>query len=230
MTGSQVPATTASAAQTMGWAQATSAPTNPGDADADIKQHANDGLFGAVVASARNSAYTEWMTLATATASTPAATPTGNSTGHASATAASSSAVPSSTGAARPRSNPVTNQIWDYIVVGAGAGGIPLADKLSESGKSVLLIERGPPSSGRWGGTMKPDWLVGTNLTRFDVPDLDNQIWVDSAGIACSDIGVMVRSLDSKNRRHFVLTSIIGWMRPWRRHCSQCWTLVASEP
>ena len=41
---------------------------------------------------------------------------------------------------------------WDYIVVGTGAGGIPIADRLSESGKSVLLIERGPPSSHRWGG------------------------------------------------------------------------------
>lgn len=73
-------------------------------------------------------------------------------------------------------------------MVGAGAAGIPLADKLSESGKSVLLIEKGPPSSGRWGGTMKPDWLQGTNLTRFDVPGLCNQIWLDSAGIACTDI------------------------------------------
>ncbi|KAF4249686.1 hypothetical protein CNMCM8057_007410 [Aspergillus fumigatus] len=55
----------------------------------------------------------------------------------------------------------------------------------------VLLIEKGPPSTGRWGGTMKPDWLVGTNLTRFDVPGLCNQIWHDSAGIACDDIDQM---------------------------------------
>jgi cellobiose dehydrogenase (acceptor) len=80
---------------------------------------------------------------------------------------------------------------YDYIVVGAGAAGIPMADKLSESGKSVLLIEKGPPSSGRWGGTMRPDWLSGTNLTRFDVPGLCNEIWVDSAGIACTDTDQM---------------------------------------
>lgn len=86
---------------------------------------------------------------------------------------------------------PAPTGTWDYIVVGAGAAGIPLADKLSESGKSVLLIEKGPPSSGRWGGTMKPDWLQGTNLTRFDVPGLCNQIWADSAGIACTDIDHM---------------------------------------
>jgi len=38
---------------------------------------------------------------------------------------------------------------------------------------------------------MKPEWLVGTNLTRFDVPGLCNQIWVDSAGIACTDTDQM---------------------------------------
>jgi cellobiose dehydrogenase (acceptor) len=38
---------------------------------------------------------------------------------------------------------------------------------------------------------MKPDWLNATNLTRFDVPGLCNQIWVDSAGIACTDIDQM---------------------------------------
>ena len=80
---------------------------------------------------------------------------------------------------------------YDYIVVGAGAGGIPIADKLSEAGKSVLLIEKGPNSSGRYGGTMRPEWLRGTNLTRFDVPGLCNQIWVDSAGIACTDTDQM---------------------------------------
>ena len=38
---------------------------------------------------------------------------------------------------------------------------------------------------------IKPTWLSGTNLTRFDVPGLDNQIWHDSAGIACADITQM---------------------------------------
>jgi cellobiose dehydrogenase (acceptor) len=38
---------------------------------------------------------------------------------------------------------------------------------------------------------MRPEWLRGTNLTRFDVPGLCNQIWVDSAGIACTDTDQM---------------------------------------
>ena len=88
-------------------------------------------------------------------------------------------------------STPAPTATYDYIVVGGGAGGIVAADKLSETGKSVLLIERGPPSSYRWGGRNAPAWLAGSNLTRYDVPGLCNEIWVDSAGIACPDIGTM---------------------------------------
>lgn len=84
-----------------------------------------------------------------------------------------------------------TNKTYDYIVIGSGAGGIPMADRLSEAGHSVLLLEKGPVSTGRWGGTMKPEWLQGTNLTRFDVPGLCNQIWHDSVGVACTDLDQM---------------------------------------
>jgi len=62
-----------------------------------------------------------------------------------------------------------------------------MADRLTEAGKTVLLVEKGPVSTGRWGGTMKPGWLNGTDLTRFDVPGLCNQIWHDSQGVACTD-------------------------------------------
>jgi cellobiose dehydrogenase (acceptor) len=84
-----------------------------------------------------------------------------------------------------------SEQTYDYVVIGSGAGGIPVADRLSEAGHSVLLVEKGPLSSGRWNGTMKPAWLEGTNLTRFDVPGLFNQIWADPTGVACDDLDVM---------------------------------------
>ena len=197
-TGDQIPATTASAAQIVGWAQATTGPTDPSDDGSAIKQHDNSGIMGVNVASARNSAYTNWIKMATATGSaSPTAPPysggggNGTSGSPTASGGVATSAAPSATGAACPASNPAANTTWDYIIVGAGAGGIPLADKLSEDGSSVLLVERGPPSSGRWGGTMKPEWLEGTNLTRFDVPGLDNEIWADSEGIACTDYSVM---------------------------------------
>ncbi|KAL0767311.1 hypothetical protein CaCOL14_010161 [Colletotrichum acutatum] len=82
----------------------------------------------------------------------------------------------------------VPDDTYDYIVVGSGPGGIVAADKLSASGKSVLLIEREPPSSFRWGGRRRGAWLENSNLTRFDVPGLYGQIWQDSAGIKCPDV------------------------------------------
>jgi cellobiose dehydrogenase (acceptor) len=96
-----------------------------------------------------------------------------------------------SAGGPTTQCTPAPATTYDYIVVGAGAGGIPVADKLSQAGHKVLLIEKGPPSTGRWNGTMRPRWLDGTGLTRFDVPGLCNQIWVDSAGIACTDTDQM---------------------------------------
>lgn len=170
----------------MGWAQATAAPANPDEKDSGIRQHAADGIFGMTVASARNTAYTDWTSLAsiaTATATSIDANPTG-----ATPTTPNNASL---TNAACVDGKVSSNKTYDYIIVGAGAGGIPLADRLSESGASVLLIEKGPPSSGRWGGTMKPKWLEGTNLTRFDIPGLDNEVWRNSDGIACSDVGTM---------------------------------------
>ncbi|QRV79035.1 GMC oxidoreductase [Ceratobasidium sp. AG-Ba] len=64
------------------------------------------------------------------------------------------------------------NTLYDYIVVGAGPTGIVVADRLSESGKQVLLIERGGPSTAQTGGTDVPPWANGTQLTRFDIPAL----------------------------------------------------------
>ena len=91
------------------------------------------GLFGAPVESAVNEQYTEWASLATPTTSTGPTTTT--------------TPGPTITGV------PVPTDTFDYIVVGSGAGGMPMADRLSEAGKSVLLIEKGPPSSYRWGGS-----------------------------------------------------------------------------
>ena len=65
-----------------------------------------------------------------------------------------------------------TTETWDAIVVGAGPAGIIVADRLSEAGKKTLLLEQGGKSYGIVGGTEKPSWLSGTNLSRVDVPGL----------------------------------------------------------
>lgn len=68
-----------------------------------------------------------------------------------------------------------TKQEWDAIVVGAGPAGIIVADRLSEAGKKTLLLEDGGKSYGIVGGTDRPEWLSGTNLSRVDVPGLCKQ-------------------------------------------------------
>ncbi|KAI9706878.1 MAG: hypothetical protein M1820_004657 [Bogoriella megaspora] len=164
----------------LGWAQASTNPTPVTASDATIVQHEDFGEYGFAVSSAQQASYSSWVS------SIPTGSPTSAPT-----SGPTSAPTPTSTACAKGSFSTPPTTTYDYIIVGGGAGGIPLADRLSEAGNSVLLIERGPPSSGRWGGTLKPNWLKNTNLTRFDVPGLDNEIWVDSAGIACPDTGEM---------------------------------------
>ncbi|OTB00393.1 cellobiose dehydrogenase protein [Hypoxylon sp. CI-4A] len=167
----------------LGWASSFLAPENPAcPSDITLEFHSNgQSLWNPTLDSnATNPSYTDWVSQATATVTGSCSTATPTTT-----TTTTTAPTATATGV------PVPTGTYDYIVVGGGAGGIPVADKLSEAGSSVLLIEKGPPSSGRWGGTLKPEWLDGTNLTRFDVPGLCNQIWVDSDGISCTDTDQM---------------------------------------
>jgi cellobiose dehydrogenase (acceptor) len=168
---------TSSGLLVLGRAAAKAAPSNPScPAKISFGQHDTFGQFGAPLETIANASYTTWARLATKTVSGDC----GSSN--------PGDPTPDPTSACHPEMN---GQTFDYIIVGAGAGGIPMADRLSEKGHSVLLLEKGPPSLGMWGGNMKPLWLEKTDLTRFDVPGLCNQIWVDSAGIACKDTDQM---------------------------------------
>jgi cellobiose dehydrogenase (acceptor) len=151
--------------------------------DTVLPQHDTFGNYGFTPdESSLRSEYSEWAKLPTKVIK---GTCGGGSTTTSSPTT-SPTAPPEGTGMPIP-----TGAVYDYIVVGSGAGGIPMADKLSEAGKKVLLIEKGPPSTGRYNGKLKPDWLEGTDLTRFDVPGLCNQIWKNSTGVACRDTDQM---------------------------------------
>ncbi|KAI6708036.1 cellobiose dehydrogenase [Diplocarpon mali] len=58
---------------------------------------------------------------------------------------------------------PVSNSTYDYIVVGGGPAGLVSSQRLTETGKTVLLIERGGPSTASSGGTQFVPW--NTNYT-----------------------------------------------------------------
>jgi cellobiose dehydrogenase (acceptor) len=121
-----------------GWAQSYSPPYTPSNAQSGFSQHNNGmGEFKIVVSSATQASYSAWATR-TATATTVTGTTAPTST---------FSSIPVPTGTT-----------YDCVVVGGGAGGIPIADKLSAAGHSVLLIEKGGASSARWGGSEY--WLL----------------------------------------------------------------------
>lgn len=170
----------------LGRASADEAPGNPGcPNEITMPYHARAfGQFGAPFSSATASSYSAYATMptvATTGASTCQATPTGGAT-NGTATNGTATATATAVATAVPTCQTApSNKTYDYVIVGAGAGGMPVADKLSEAGHSVLLIEKGPVSTAQWGGDLGPDWLNGTDLTRFDVPGLCNEIWQDSS-------------------------------------------------
>ncbi|KAG5984136.1 hypothetical protein E4U55_005935 [Claviceps digitariae] len=78
------------------------------------------------------------------------------------------------------------SQSWDAIIVGAGTAGIIVADRLSEAGYRTLLLEQGGKSYGIVGGTERPAWLEGTNLSRVDVPGLYTTIFSGQSNLLCT--------------------------------------------
>ncbi|KAJ7869511.1 hypothetical protein B0H13DRAFT_2236546 [Mycena leptocephala] len=110
---------------------------------------------------------------------------------------------------------------WDYIIVGGGIGGIIAADRLSEAGKTVLLLERGGPSTAQTGGTYTPSWGIPTNLTKFDIPGAFEYWW-------CNDVSVWAGCLigggASVNAGLYWTASssdfslAAGWPAGWQNH------------
>lgn len=82
---------------------------------------------------------------------------------------------------------PIFNSTYDYIVVGGGASGLVVSERLAETGQSVLVLERGGPSLFSSGGDALTSW--NRSLTVYDVPALFYQLprWPEIYS-ACTDV------------------------------------------
>ncbi|KAK7182663.1 Cellobiose dehydrogenase 7 [Paraphaeosphaeria sporulosa] len=143
-----------------GWAIATtSGPSAPSSPSSSIEQHDTFGLYAVDIANAKSAKFASWAALASNVTA-----PSNPSNG----------TLP--TNGTTPYNGTVTthNTTYDYIVVGGGASGIVTAQRLTETGKSVLLLERGGPSFYSTGGTLTVPWNDTTTV--YEVPGMFMQL------------------------------------------------------
>ncbi|KAB8071781.1 hypothetical protein BDV29DRAFT_12615 [Aspergillus leporis] len=166
-----------------GWALSKTSPKTPASASAVLNYHAAGfGSFQMVLANAKSAKYSTWASKAKATATT---NPSASASAAASSTP-SASVVPT-----------VLNSTFDYIVVGGGPAGIITAERLAETKKKVLLIERGVAPTAQMGNKNTLSW--NSSLTPHDVPALgsslsklgllDDYLCDDTAGMAGCVLG-----------------------------------------
>jgi cellobiose dehydrogenase (acceptor) len=140
-----------------GWAIATtSGPSIPSSPSSSIEQHDAFGLYGVDIANAKSADFASWAALAS-----NVTTPSNPSNG---------------TRPTAPFNGTVAtyNTTYDVIVVGGGASGIVSAQRLTETGKSVLLLERGGPSFYSTGGNLTVPW--NSTATVYEVPGMFLQL------------------------------------------------------
>lgn len=164
----------------LSWAYSNTALTDPSSASAVLNMHNGGyGSFGMKVADAKSADFEKWAAMATG-GSGNAGNSTGNSTTPISGGGSTNgTTTPSNTTAT------ISDSTYDYIVCGAGPAGIIAAERIAESGASVLLLERGGPSLAFTGNNATLSW--NSSLTMYDVPGLDYYLNQVGENKLCTD-------------------------------------------
>ncbi|KAJ4344127.1 hypothetical protein N0V95_006331 [Ascochyta clinopodiicola] len=149
----------------VGWAFSDDALTDPATASSTLTYHtAGFGAFGLPMSNASSADFDTWAAMAVESSS-------GSDSGSGSGSGNSTTPISggnSTTPIAGNTTATVANATYDYIVAGAGPAGIIAAERIAESGASVLLIERGGPSYGFTGYTDNLSW--NNTVSMYDVP------------------------------------------------------------
>ncbi|KAF4634645.1 hypothetical protein G7Y89_g3462 [Cudoniella acicularis] len=88
----------------------------------------------------------------------------------------------------------VSNTTYDYIIAGAGLAGIIAAERIAETGASILLIEQGKASTYATGGRSVVSWNEA--VTQYDVPSMSYYLTTSSDTTEyCTDTASMARCL-----------------------------------
>ncbi|KAF1976444.1 GMC oxidoreductase [Bimuria novae-zelandiae CBS 107.79] len=194
----------------IGWALSSQNPSTPSDPTSELPYHdAGFGLYGQSAAAAQSALFGTWASWASEATTPVAPTPGagGNST---LSIGGNSTTTPPTT----------SNMTYDVIVAGGGTSGIIAAERLAESGLSVLLLERGPANTVALGSDQGLEW--NNTLTRYDVPALGSSLSAIPGTKICSDTASMAgcllggsSSINGENFIHPPAHDFAHWPAGW---------------